>query len=65
MKKKLKKRIKSLEVVIKDTKVMIRTLKRSFMHHQEMLANSISKYKEKSEEIINSVDSSDSSGSDD
>ena len=64
-KKKLKKRIKSLEVAIKDTKVMIRTLKITLKHHQEMLANAISKYKETSEDSSDSVDSSDSSGSDD
>ena len=64
-KKKLKKRIKSLEVAIKDTKVMIRTLKITLSHHQDMLANAISKDKEASEESSDSVDSSDSSGSDD
>ena len=65
MNKKLKKRIKSLEVLIKYTKVMIRTLKKTLKHNQEMLADEISKYKEASEEISNSVDSSDSSGSED
>ena len=64
-KKKLNKHIKSLEVAIKDTKVIIRTLKRTLKHHHEMLANAISKDKEASEESSDSVDSSDSSGSDD
>ena len=48
--------------------MMIRTLKRTLKHHQEMLANIISKDKEASEDISDSVDisdSSDSSGSDD
>ena len=65
MKKKLKKRIKSLEISIKDTKVMIRTLKSTLKHHQEMLAKVISKDKEASGESSDSVDSVDSSDSDD
>ena len=63
MKKKLNKRIKYLEV--KDTKVMIRTLKRTLNHFQEMLANEISKDNEASEERSSGVDSSDISGSSD
>ena len=64
MKRKMKKRIKSLEEAIKDTKVMIINLKRALKHHQEMLANAISKDNEASEERSNSIDSSDRSGSD-
>ena len=65
MKKKLKKRIKSLEVSIKDTKVMIRTLKSTLKHHQEILAKVISKDKQASGESSDSIVSVDSSDSDD
>ena len=64
-KKKLEKRIKTLETSIKDNKLMIKTLKRTVKFHQENLLNAISKTKTTREESSDSDDGSDCSSSND